>query len=115
MVDSRAKNAMVAYLRSHTPGDKGNRWYWLPYDMDTAIGTNNEGLLVFNYDAEDTDQVNGANVYNGQASVFWNNLRDAFGKELKELYASLRAGNAGGDLAWSYDIIEKMFEDHQAY
>lgn len=25
MVDSRAKNAMVAYLRSHTPGDKGNR------------------------------------------------------------------------------------------
>ena len=115
MVDSRAKNAMLAYLRSHKPGDGGNKWYWLPYDMDTAIGTNNEGLLVFNYDAEDTDQVNGANVYNGQKSTFWCNLRDAFGPELKQLYADLRSGNAGGDMAWSYDIIEKLFEDHQAY
>lgn len=38
--------------------------------MDTAIGTNNEGLLVFDYDAEDTDIVDGAYVYNGQKSVF---------------------------------------------
>jgi len=115
MVDSRAKNAMLAYLKSHTPGDKGNRWFWLPYDMDTAIGTNNEGLLVFNYDAEDTDIVNGANVYNGQASVFWNNLRDAFPTELKQLYRDLRSGAAGGDMKWSYDNIEKLFEDHQSY
>ena len=115
MVDSRAKNAMVAYLRSHKPGDNGNKWFWLPYDLDTAIGTNNEGLLVFNYDAEDTDIVNGANVYNGQDSVYWNNVRDAFGPELKALYAQLRSGNAGGDMAWSYPIIEKMFEDHQAF
>jgi len=115
MVDSRAKNAMMAYLKSHKPGDGGNRWFWLPYDMDTAIGTNNEGLLVFNYDAEDTDIVGGMNVYNGQDSTFWNNLRDAFPNELKALYADLRSGNAGGDMAWSYDIIEKLFEDHQAY
>lgn len=69
----------------------------MPYDMDTAIGTNNEGLLVFDYDAEDTDMVDGAYVYNGQQSVFWNNLRDAFPNELKALYANLRSGNAGGD------------------
>ena len=115
MVDSRAKNAMLAYLRTHKAGDGGNKWFWLPYDMDTAIGTNNEGLLVFNYDAEDTDIVNGANVYNGQESVFWNNLRDAFPAELKKLYADLRSGNAGGDMPWSYDKIEKLFEDHQAF
>ena len=115
MVDSRAKNAMLAYLRSHKAGDGGNKWFWMPYDMDTAIGTNNEGLLVFNYDAEDTDIINGANVYNGQDSVFWNNLRDAFPDELKKLYADLRSGTAGGDMAWSYPIIEDLFEQHQAF
>ena len=114
MVDSRAKNAMLAYLHQHKPGDGGNRWFWLPYDMDTAIGTNNEGLLVFDYDAEDTDIINGANVYNGQLSVFWNNLRDAFKDELRQLYLELRSGAAGGDMAWSYANIEKLFEDHQA-
>lgn len=62
--------------------------------MDTGIGTNNEGLLVFNYDAEDTDIINGAYVYNGQTSVFWNNIRDAFGSELKTLYGALRSGSA---------------------
>lgn len=113
MVDSRGKNAMMAYLRSHQSGDGGGKWFWLPYDMDTAIGTNNEGLLVFDYDAEDTDIVNGANVYNAQASTFWNNLRDAFPDKLKKLYADLRSGNAGGDEKWSYAGIEKLFEDHQ--
>ena len=114
MVDSRAKNAMLAYLRSHQSGDGGGKWFWLPYDMDTAIGTNNEGLLVFDYDAEDTDTVDGAYVYNGQKSVFWNNLRDAFPNELKSLYANLRSGNAGGDEGWSYSGIENLFESHQA-
>lgn len=113
MVDSRAKNAMLTYLRSHTRGDGGDRWFWLPYDMDTAIGTNNEGLLVFDYDAEDTDIINGAYVYNGQQSVFWNNLRDAFKTELADRYNKLRSGNAGGEKKWSYAEIEKMFEDHQ--
>jgi len=28
---------------------------WLPYDMDTAIGINNSGLLVFGYNLEDID------------------------------------------------------------
>ena len=46
--------------------------------MDTALGINNEGLLVFNYDKEDTDHQEGANIYNGQESTFWNNLRDAY-------------------------------------
>ena len=29
---------------------------FLPYDMDTAIGINNEGSLVFSYNLEDIDQ-----------------------------------------------------------
>ena len=91
-----------------------------PYDMDTALGTNNSGVLMFSPYLEDTDTVDsvisggdsgGSNapVYNAQDSVFWNNLRDAFRGELTQMYRDLRTG------AWTYDAIEKRFEDHQAY
>ena len=82
---------------------------FLPYDMDTAIGINNEGALVFGYNLEDTDQVDGADVYNGQNSVLWCNLRDCFGPELKAMYQQLRS--TGGI---SYATVEQMFEEHQA-
>ena len=83
---------------------------FLPYDMDTALGINNEGALVFGYNLEDTDHLeSGADVYNGQQSVLWNNLRDAFGPELKEMYQKLRS-----DGALSYAKVETMFEEHQA-
>ena len=83
---------------------------FLPYDMDTALGINNEGALVFGYHLEDTDHLeSGADVYNGQKSVLWNNLRDAFGAELKEMYQKLRS-----DGALSYNKVEAMFEEHQA-
>lgn len=109
MVDSRAKNAMMCYYKSRQLGDGGDRWFWIPYDMDTALGINNEGLLVFDYDAEDTDLVNGAYVFNGQDSTFWNNIRMAFPDELNAMYVQLRTN------AWSFDSIEKYFEDHQSY
>lgn len=91
-----------------------------PYDMDTANGTNNSGVLMFSPYLEDTDTVDsvisggdsgGSNapVYNAQDSVFWNNLRDAFRGELTQMYRNLRTGT------WTYDAIEKRFEDHQAY
>jgi len=109
MVDSRAKNAMMCYYKSRQAGDGGNKWFWIPYDMDTALGINNEGLLVFDYDAEDTDLVHGANVYNGQQSTFWCNIRDAFKDELRSMYTDLRAK------VWSFDSIESYFEKHQSY
>lgn len=102
MVDSRAKNAFPSMLG-------GDKWCWLPYDMDTAIGTNNEGALVFGYALEDTDQVGGADVYNGQDSVMWANLRDAFADELRTMYQTLRSN---GKL--SYADTEARFEAHQS-
>ena len=91
-----------------------------PYDMDTAIGTNNSGVLMFSPYLEDTDTVDsvisggdsgGSNapVYNAQDSVIWNNLRDAFRGELTQMYRSLRASKA-----WSYEEVERRFEAHQA-
>jgi len=83
---------------------------WLPYDMDTAIGINNEGELVFSYELEDTDHLaGGADVYNGQDSVIWNNIRMAFADELRNMYQKLRSE---GKL--SYETVEKAFEEHQA-
>lgn len=83
---------------------------WLPYDMDTAIGINNEGELVFGYELEDIDhQQGGANIFNGQDSVIWKNIRAAFSKELASMYSSLRASGA-----LSYELVEQMFEAHQS-
>ena len=82
---------------------------WLPYDFDTAIGINNEGALVFSYNLEDTDHLEGgADVFNGQDSVVWNNIRDAFGAEIKAMYQELRSQ---GKL--SYNLVENAFDTHQ--
>ena len=102
MVDSRTKNAFPTFFNGH-------KWIWLPYDMDTAIGINNEGALVFGYSLEDIDKVNGANVYNGQDSVLWVNVRKCFFDDIAKMYKDLRAGGI-----LSYESVEKRFEDHQA-
>lgn len=82
---------------------------FLPYDFDTALGINNEGALTFGYGLEDTDQVDGANVFNGQDSVLWKNLRDAFGSEIKSMYQTLRSSGV-----LSYATLEQRFEEHQS-
>lgn len=112
MVDSRAKNAFPSFIGSAAGASTGvsKKVVWLPYDFDTAIGTNNEGDLVFSYDLEDTDHLpSGADIFNGQNSVMWNNLRDTYGTEILTMYQSLRSE---GKL--SYAVTEQMFETHQA-
>lgn len=82
---------------------------FLPYDFDTALGINNEGALTFSYNLEDIDQIEGgANVFNGQQSVLWQNMRAAFYEDIKAMYQTLRSQNV-----LSYEVVEKMFEDHQ--
>lgn len=70
---------------------------------------NNEGTLAFSYNLEDIDQVEGADVFNGQNSVLWKNFRAAFGDNIKSMYAKLRT-----DRTFSYDSVEQRFEDHQS-
>ncbi len=102
MVDSRAKNAFPSMLG-------GDKWFSLPYDFDTALGINNEGALVFDYSLEDIDQTDGgADVFNGQDSVLWVNVRQAFHSELQRMYQTLRSE---GKL--SYNLVESAFEEHQ--
>ena len=101
MVDSRAKNAFPSFL-------SGDKWCFLPYDMDTAIGIDNQGTLTYGYSLEDTDYIGTEPVYNGQNSVLWINVRDAFYNELSAMYSDLRSTGA-----ISYEKTEQMFEEHQ--
>ena len=111
MVDSRAKNLFIGFSGGPATGLQhiDRKAVAEPYDMDTAAGTNNEGSLVFGYSLEDTDHVNNADVFNGQNSVLWNNVRDAFGPEITAMYQSLRSSGA-----LSYDTVMARFEEHQS-
>lgn len=113
MVDSRAKNLFIGFSGSDvtTPGRIATRKAVAePYDMDTALGTNNEGSLVFSYNLEDVDHTaGGADVFNGQTSVLWNNIRDAYPDKITSMYQNLRSNSL-----LSYDAIENRFETHQA-
>ena len=103
MVDNRAKNAFP------TRYDEDGKWLILPYDYDTAMGINNEGELKFGYELEDTDLVNGNNVFNGQDSVLYVNMRLAYADEIMEMYQDLRTNDI-----LSYDEVERRFENHQS-
>ena len=102
MIDNRAKNAFP------TRYGADGKWLILPYDYDSAIGINNSGELKFGYHLEDTDTIGGENVFNGQDSVLYVNMRLAFAEELKTMYQDLRRGGV-----FSYEEIERRFEEHQ--
>lgn len=101
MTDSRAKNMFLTTF-------DGVHWFPLPYDMDTAIGINNEGRLVFDYNLEDTDLVDGSMVFNAQQSVLWINFRLSFYTRIKQMYNDLRSTGK-----FSFQEISKKMDAHQ--
>ena len=101
MIDSRAKNLFLTTF-------DGVHWFPIPYDFDTAIGINNEGDLVFEYDLEDTDSVGGELVFNGQESTLWHNVRDAFQARRFQMYDEMRQSDN-----FSYDVIVNKMKNHQ--
>lgn len=98
MVDQRAKNMMFTYW------DKTGKWYPYFYDNDTCLGINNEGRLVFDYYHEDVDTLSGANVFNGQNSILWKNVRLGLADKVQTTYQNLR--NAG---KLTYDLLCDRF------
>lgn len=101
MIDNRAKNMFLTTF-------DGKHWFPIPYDFDTAIGINNEGKLVFDYDLEDTDKVGNDDVYNGQQSTLWINFRQAFSDEITAMYRDLRKNGK-----FSYEAINTKMNNHQ--
>ena len=101
-VDSRAKNAFPTRF-------VGDRWAWVPYDMDTSIGINNEGTLSFDYHWESGDFLpGGAKVFNGADHRFWLAIQQLYQDELKTMYSNLRAGG------FNYDFVKNRFDSHQS-
>lgn len=97
MIDSRAKNMMIATWDNQ-------HWYPIFYDMDTMLGLNNYGYNKFDYNVEDKD----ANVFNGQASVLWNNLKTCFGADIRTMYNEMQQ-NGGlnyGNLLRNYNAVQ---------
>lgn len=109
MVDQRAKNLFLTYwhddaYNKDTENNPG-KWYPYFYDNDTSYGINNTGHLTYDYYHEDyscTDPsdkffndgnglIGNAEVYNGQFSVLWNNIREAFPEKIQETYSNLRS------------------------
>ncbi len=101
MMDNRAKNMFLTTF-------DGKHWFPIPYDMDSAIGINNEGQLVLDYNLEDTDYVGDSAVFNGQDSVLWINFRKCFFSKVREMYNTLRSGGE-----FSYDKIATKMKNHQ--
>lgn len=102
MVDSRAKNQFLTTY-------DGTHWMFIPYDGDTALGIDNVGKLKFGYWLEDTDQVNGQDVYNGQQSVLWKNVRQVFTDEIKTIAQQVISN---GKL--NYEYVRDAFNKHQS-
>lgn len=104
MIDNRAKNMFLTTF-------DGQHFFPIPYDMDTAMGINNEGALVFDYNLEDTD-ILGENtlVFNGQESVLWINVRRCYTTELREMYQALRSNDKK---PFSYEAISNKINAHQ--
>jgi hypothetical protein len=102
MIDSRAKNLFLTTY-------DGMHWFPIPYDFDTAIGINNEGDLVFEYDLEDVDIVGGELVFNGQDSTLWINIRDAFQANIFKMYDELRQSRK-----FSSQVIDEKMTNHQS-
>lgn len=103
MVDNRKKNAFPTFYLADE-----KHLIILPYDFDTALGINNNGELKFGYWLEDIDTVDGSDVFNGQDSVLYVNMRLAFFDEIKAMYQEIR-----GHKAFNYKAIIKRFKEHQ--
>ena len=101
MVDSRAKNQFITTF-------DGTHWFFFPYDGDTALGIDNIGALNFGYWLEDDDLYNGSNVYNGQDSVLWKNVRVTFQTDIALML------NALVSKGFTYEYVKGMFDAHQA-
>ena len=83
--DSRGKNMMLA---SWGPQQVGGDYIWFPifYDIDTQLGLNNIGAVLWDYDTDAT--LDG--TFSTANSVLWQNFFNGFREEIEEKYRVLR-------------------------
>lgn len=133
MVDNRAKNSFWHYSKtggkyekdieytdengkvifSAKAGDDIRKWdlNW-GYDMDTALGTDNDGDMVYRYGYEDTDvDADGVEIFRESDSTFFCRVRDLFASELATRYKDLEAAWNAEDLINQFDTWQSQFPE----
>ena len=109
--DQRAKNTYA-----YTFGTETSKWKWRVDDTDTIFPIDNQGQDKKPYYVEIHDTYsNGANVWNGETSNFWNLLELAFPDEIKAgMKNMLDAMSALGGLS-SGTSYEKIYAFYEKY
>ena len=99
-VDTRAKNMMLATW-------DGKIWYFLPYDLDTILGSRNDSVLKYDYTIthETFDDSIGSYAFAGHDSVLWELVRGCPDK-LREVADTLRSN-------MSLEYVLQVFNEEQ--
>lgn len=109
--DSRGKNMMIATW-GPTRNSQGNFvWYPIFYDIDTQLGLNNVGALLWDYNEDCTEN----RTFSTGNSVLWDNFADLFKEEIKSTYQSLRNGKVNyKDIEGAYTCDPTVFTSSYA-
>lgn len=86
------------------------------YDMDTALGIDNNGQLSFPYGKEDDDyRVDGVPTsgyaFNGAGSIFWRRLKTSFASEIADVMNSAQNCFKAEDLISEFDEFQNCFPE----
>ena len=86
--DSRGKNMMMA---TWGPKEVDGEYIWFPifYDIDTQLGLNNIGAVLWDYDTDATAE----GTFSTANSVLWQNFFAGFRPAIEQKYRDLRSGS----------------------
>lgn len=92
--------------------NNGYRFELWGYDMDTALGINNNGQMVFSAGVEDTDKDASGWIYNEAESVIWRRVRENMYTQLAALYINLKADCFNAEnLINEFDQLQAQFPE----
>ena len=86
------------------------------YDMDTALGIDNNGALVFPYGKEDGDyrtegDPSSGYAFNGAGSIFWRRLKETFSSEIVDIMNEAKDCFHSEDLINEFDTYQNCYPE----
>ena len=86
------------------------------YDMDTALGIDNNGALVFPYGKEDGDyrtegDPSSGYAFNGAGSIFWRRLKETFSSEIVDVMNEAKDCFHSEDLINEFDTYQNCYPE----
>lgn len=100
-VDQRAKNMMLATW-------DGLKWYFLPYDADTILGSRNDSVLAYTYiiTHETFDNSTGSYAFAGHDSLLWELVRTAMKDKLIETAGVIRSNMSTEEVLTMFNVTQ---------